>query len=50
MKILGTENNPFYLKIKEESLLIHKINPAINRDNESIPLYLFNKLPQVNVQ
>ena len=49
MKILGTENNPFYLKIKE-SLLIHKINPAINRDNESIPLYLFNKLPQVNVQ
>ena len=44
IKIIGSENNPYYLKIKE-SLLIHMHNPIINKDVVSVPLYLFNKLP-----
>ena len=44
IKIIGSENNPYYLKIKE-SLLIHMHNPIINKDIMSVPLYLFNKLP-----
>ena len=44
IKIIGSENQAYHLKIKE-SLLIHKLNPLLNTDGESVPLHLFNKIP-----
>ena len=44
INIIGSANHPFHLKIKE-SLLIHKLNPELNKDQESLPLYLFNMKP-----
>lgn len=39
-KIVGQGQNEFCLRVKE-SLLIHKDQPSLNKDDDSTPLYLF---------
>ena len=40
-KILASSNSEFHLKIKE-SLLISRDKPELNRNEKSLPLYLFD--------
>ena len=40
-KISAISNSEFYLKIKE-SLLISRDKPELNRNEKSLPLYLFD--------
>lgn len=40
-KVIGQAENEFHLKIKE-SLLVQRNRPSINKQEDSIPLYLFN--------
>ena len=40
-KILASNNSEFHLKIKE-SLLISRDKPELNRNEKSLPLYLFD--------
>ena len=42
-KIIGRASNDYYLKI-QESLLIHKEKPVLNKTVFSVPLYLFSNL------
>ena len=39
-KIIGKAENDFFLRIKE-SLLIRKLKPTLNNQDNSIPLQLF---------
>ena len=41
LKILASSNSEFHLKIKE-SLLISRDKPELNRNEKSLPLYLFD--------
>ena len=41
LKILASSNSEFHLKIKE-SLLIARDKPELNRNEKSLPLYLFD--------
>ena len=40
-KVLAPSNSEFHLKIKE-SLLISRDQPSLNRNEASLPLYLFD--------
>ena len=42
-KVLACSNSEFHLKIKE-SLLISRDEPILNRNEASLPIYLFNYL------
>ena len=41
LKVLGSSNSDFHLKIKE-SLLILRDQPILNKNEASLPLHLFD--------